>query len=326
MPAFVFSERIAFIIMLNWIVIGVGDIATRRVIPAIQEEARSCLYGLVTREPAKASPYQTHVWPTLEEALADASVQAVYVATPVFLHAPQTILALKAGKHVMCEKPMAMNEAEARSMVQLAEEKDLTFGVAYYRRAYPKVVRAKQLLAAGAIGKPVLAELTCHEWREQKPGARSWLLDPAQAGGGPLYDIASHRIDVLNFFFGRPLRAIGYLSNAVHHYAVEDNATLMIEYGEGVRGVVDVRWHSKVRRDECRIRGTEGEMDLSPLNGPELVYPGGHENIPNHANVHLPMIENFVDAVENGAPLLASGAAAYWTDWITEQAQRTASR
>jgi len=307
--------------MLNWIVIGIGDISTRRVIPAIQSEPQSCLYGLVTSDPAKAAPYNAHVWPTIEAALTDPGVQAVYVATPVFLHAPQAIHSLRAGKHVLCEKPMAMNEAEARSMVQTAEETGRTLGVAYYRRAYPKVLRAKQLLDAGAIGKPVLAELTCHEWREDKPGHRSWLLDPAQAGGGPLYDIASHRIDVLNFFFGQPLRASGHLSNAVHHYPVEDNATVMIDYAGGVRGIVDVRWHSQVRRDECRIRGTEGEMDLTPLNGPELIYPGGRENIPNHANVHAPIIENFVDAVLGKASLLSSGASAYWTDWITQQAQ-----
>jgi len=88
------------------------------------------------------------------------------------------------------------------------------------------------------------------------------------------------------------LRATGYLSNAVHHYAVEDNATVMIDYAGGVRGVVDVRWHSTVKRDECHIRGTEGEMELSPLNGPELIYPGGRENLPPHANLHYPIIEN----------------------------------
>src|SRR5713101_8074484 len=139
--------------MLNWIVIGIGDIAIRRVIPAIQAEARSHLYGLVTRDPAKAAAYNTRAWATLDEALGDRAIDAVYVGTPVFLHAPQTIQALRLGKHVLCEKPMAMNEAEARAMVHAAEERGKMFGVAYYRRTYPKVLRAKQLLAAGAIGK-----------------------------------------------------------------------------------------------------------------------------------------------------------------------------
>jgi 1,5-anhydro-D-fructose reductase (1,5-anhydro-D-mannitol-forming) len=309
--------------MLNWIVIGIGDIATRRVIPAIQSEPRSCLYGLITRDPAKAAPYDARVWTTLEEALSDPAVNAVYVATPVFLHAPQTIQSLRAGKHVLCEKPMAMTEAEARSMVEVAEETGKTFGVAYYRRTYPKLQRAKHLIEAGAIGKPVIAELTSHGWMDEKQSDRNWLIDPAKAGGGPLYDIASHRIDVLNFLFGQPLRATGHLSNAVHHYAVEDNATVMIDYDGGVRGLVDVRWHSKVKRDECRIRGTDGEIDLNPLNGPELIYPGGREHLPPHTNLHYPMIENFVDATLGKAPLLASGVSSYWTDWVIEQARRT---
>jgi 1,5-anhydro-D-fructose reductase (1,5-anhydro-D-mannitol-forming) len=310
--------------MLNWIVVGIGDIAIRRVIPAIQSEPRSRLYGLVTREPAKAVPFNVRVWATLDEALGDPAVQAVYVATPVFLHGVQTIQSLRAGKHVLCEKPMAMNEAEARAMLDAATGSGKTLGVAYYRRTYPKVQRAKQLLEAGAIGKPVLAELTCHDWFDGK-GDRSWLVDPVKAGGGPLYDIASHRIDVLNFFFGQPQRVRAHLSNAVHHYAVEDNATVMIDYEGGARGIVDVRWHSKVKRDECRIRGTDGEMNLTPLNGPELIYPGGRENLPPHANLHYPLVENFVDAMEGKAPLLASAASSSWTDWVTEQARRMES-
>ncbi len=308
--------------MLNWIVIGIGDISIRRVIPGIHADPRSRLYGLVTRDPAKAVPYNTRAWNTLDEALSDPAVEAVYVATPVFLHAPQAIQSLRAGKHVLCEKPMAMNEAEARSMVQIAEESGRTFGVAYYRRMYPKVQRAKELLAAGVIGQPVVAELTSHGWFDENESHRSWLIDPAQAGGGPLYDVASHRIDVLNFLFGQPGHVTGHLSNAVHHYAVEDNATVMIEYPGGVRGIVDVRWHSKISRDECRIRGTDGEMELSPLNGPDLIYPGGRENLPPHANLHYPMIENFVDAVEGKANLLASGASSFWTDWVTARARK----
>jgi 1,5-anhydro-D-fructose reductase (1,5-anhydro-D-mannitol-forming) len=307
--------------MVNWLVIGVGDITIRRVLPAIQAEPRSHLYAIVTRDPAKAAPYGALVFTRLEEALADSAIDAVYVGTPVFLHAPQTIQSLHAAKHVLCEKPMAMDEAEARGMTAAAEQSGKIFGVAYYRRCYPKLQRAKQLIAEGAIGRPVFAELTNHMWFDGT-GNRGWLFDPAKAGGGPLFDVASHRIDVLNYLFGVPERAVGLRSNAVHRYAVEDNATLLIEYPGGVRGMVDVRWHSKVPRDECRIRGTDGEMEMSPLNGPDLIYPGGREKLPAHANLHYPMIENFVDALEGKSQLLASGATAYWTDWVTQQVRQ----
>ena len=94
---------------------------------------------------------------------------------------------------------------------------------------------------------------------------------------------------------------------------------MLIEYESGVRGIVDVRWHSKIIRDECRIRGTDGEIEMSPLNGPDLVWPAGRENLPAHPNLHYPMIENFVDAIEGKNDLQASGATSYRTDWVTQQ-------
>jgi len=309
--------------MLNWLVIGIGDITTRRVIPAILEEERSTLHAILTRDPAKASPYSARVFTDWDKALEDAEINAVYVASPVFLHAPQTIASLHAGKHVLCEKPVAMNYPEACAMVEAAQAAQKTLGVAYYRRTYPKLHRARELLAEGAIGQPVLAYICCHDQLPTSGGERHWLLDPEMAGGGPLYDIGSHRIDVLNFLFGEPKAVVAQLSNAVHATPVEDCATLLIEYQSKVRGIVDVRWHSRVNRDEFRIIGTEGEMDLTPLNGPPLAYPGGREELPTHPNVHYPCIKNFVDAVLDGAPLLASGANSIWTDWVTQEAMES---
>ena len=307
--------------MLRWLVIGIGDITTRRVLPAIRQEARSQLAGIVTRDPAKASPYGVPAWRSLEEALAGCEADAVYVATPVALHAPQTIAALRAGKHVLCEKPVAMDYAEARSMQQAAVEAGKTFGVAYYRRMYPKVERARELMAAGAIGRPVFAEATCHSWFHPEGSPRAWLADPKLAGGGPLYDIGSHRIDLMNYLFGKPVRVDGQVSTLVQSVPVEDNATVMIEYEGGVRAIVDVRWHSRVERDEFRIRGTEGEIELSPLNEGRIVYPGGEQDLPAHANIHYPCVANFVSAVLDGEPLRSSGESAIVTDWVTSRIQ-----
>ncbi len=306
--------------MLKWLVVGIGDITTKRVIPALQEEKRSELWGIVTRDPKKAGPYKARVFTNLEAALQADGANAVYVATPVFLHAPQTIASLKAGKHVLCEKPVAMNYAEARSMVEAAHAAGKTLGIAYYRRAYPKVARAKQLLEHGAIGRPLLAYITCYEWRSLDEVQRAWQFDPALAGGGPLFDIGSHRIDLLNFFFGQPQCVTAHLSNAVHSMRVEDCATVLIEYAGKARGIVDVRWNSHVKKDEFRMIGTDGEMDLTPLTGSNLVYPGGREDVPPPANLHFPCVENYVAAVLDGAALLASGESSIWTDWATEKA------
>jgi 1,5-anhydro-D-fructose reductase (1,5-anhydro-D-mannitol-forming) len=311
--------------MLKWLVIGIGDITSKRVIPAIQAESRSELTGLVTRDLRKAEPYGVPAYSDLASALSQSGAHAVYVATPVFLHAPNTIDSLRAGKHVLCEKPVAMNYAEACSMQLAAEKTGLTLGIAYYRRTYPKVNRALELIQKGAIGLPVLAEANCHSWFHPD-GPRDWFIDPGRAGGGPLYDIASHRIDLMNYFFGQPLKVAGLLSNVVHKTAVEDAATVLIDYESSVRAVIDVRWHSRQPRDDFRVHGTEGMMDLSPLNGPSLVYPGGSEDLSPHANLHYPCVEDFVSAVLDGRPPRASAKSSIWTDWVTAQVMSAAGR
>ncbi|MBI3209664.1 MAG: Gfo/Idh/MocA family oxidoreductase [Candidatus Solibacter usitatus] len=311
--------------MLNWVVVGIGDIATRRVLPAIDLESRGRLYGVVTRDPEKGRRYSENVWTSLDPALADPQVDVIYLATPVALHAPQTIAALEAGKHVLCEKPVAMHYQEAKSMEEAAARSGRVFGVPYYRRCYPKVQRAKQMIADGVIGRPVFAEASNHGWFDAADGFRGWLVDPALSGGGPLYDIGSHRIDLFNYLFGTPVRVTGQISRVVHARPVEDSATVLIEYENGVRGVVDVRWHCRSERDELRITGTDGVLDLSPLNSPELRYPGGVEHLPIHANIHYPYIENYVSALVDGTPLISSGRTAMVTDWVTEQVMRAAS-
>jgi 1,5-anhydro-D-fructose reductase (1,5-anhydro-D-mannitol-forming) len=311
--------------MVNWLVIGVGDITSKRVIPAIQEEPRSRLYGILTRNPRKAETYGTKVFTELEDALGDPDIHAVYVASPVFLHHPQTIAALKAGKHVLCEKPTALNFGQACDMQATAEREKRVYGVAYYRRLYPKILRTRDLLVTGEIGRPLICEAHNHYWFAPQDGFRAWLLDPEKAGGGPLFDIACHRIDLFNFFFGKPLSVTAQMSNAVQRdWRVEDNATVMIEYSNHVRCMVDVRWHSKVPRDDMRIIGVNGQIELSPVNSPLLLHTGVREDLPSHKNLHYPCIENFVNAVLEGSALASSGKTAMVTDWVTEQAVASA--
>jgi len=305
--------------MLSWLVIGIGDITRKRVLPAILAEPRSRLAGIVTRDPAKAAAYGVPSWTDLTTALAESDATLVYVASPVFLHAPQTIESLRAGRHVLCEKPMAVNYAEAAAMQKASEETRHTLGIAYYRRMYPKVDRARELMEAGAIGRPVFAEATAHDWFNPLDSQRAWLADPKLSGGGPLRDTASHRIDLMNYLFGKPIRATGEVSTLVQPLDVDDNATVVIEYEGGVRGVVDARWHSRVVRDEFRVRGTEGELDLSPLNGPELVHPGGVENIPAPSNLHYPCIADFVSAIEREILPRSYGESALAAEWVMSE-------
>jgi predicted dehydrogenase len=307
--------------MIRWLVIGIGDIARRRVIPAILAEPRSRLQALVTRDPQKAAAYPgAEVFTNLEVALLATPIDAVYVASPVFLHAPQTIAALSAGKHVLCEKPTALNLADAQSMLAVARVHQRLFAVAYYRRLFPKLIRSRQLIASGAIGQPLLAEANCHEWRtnDLPDQPRSWLFNPSLAGAGPLFDIACHRIDAMNFLFGEPASSTGLLSNAVLQAPVEDSATVLIQYSLGIHAVVDVRWNSRIERDQFRVIGTDTEINLDPLGGPILRIGNREESLPAHDNIHYPCIENFVSAILDGAPLACPGEQALWTDRVLQ--------
>ena len=147
-------------------------------LPAILAEPRSSLTGLVTRNPAKAEPYGVPCWTSLDVALAEQECDAVYVASPVFLHAPQTIASLRAGRNVLCEKPMAMNYDEALSMQSAAEETGQVLGIAYYRRMYPQYSPSEVFFAATTASRSwraaiVEAELSCLGQTVRRPDRSS---------------------------------------------------------------------------------------------------------------------------------------------------------
>lgn len=318
--------------VVRWAVVGVGDITKARVFPAIQADSRNRLRAVVTRNPERSREVcerfgAERICGNLEEALSDPQVDAVYVATPVSLHYAQTMASLEAGKHVLCEKPTAMGPKEVEAMIATAKAADRLFGVSFYRRLFPVLARVRELMREGVIGQPIFAWVCHHAWNNEEILAhRAWLFDPAHSGGGPLMDVGSHRIDLLNYLFGEPRLTGAGITRQTQNtpgFHVEDSATLTMEYnGEfgPVRAVMDARWNSKVFRDEFRVIGTEGELDVMPLNSGKLRYPGGEELHPPHDNFHLPMLRHFVDALVDGVPLISSGETAIWTDRMMAEA------
>jgi len=148
--------------------------------------------GIVTRDPAKAAPYGVPSWESLEAALAACPAEAVYIATPVFVHAAQTIAALRAGRHVLCEKPMAMDYQQAVTIEQAAEETGRTLGIAYYRRMYrsgagARTARPRRRRASGFrrgyISRLVLPGRRRAEWLldRRRPAAGRCTISPAIA-------------------------------------------------------------------------------------------------------------------------------------------------
>lgn len=226
---------------IRWGVIGAGGIARRRTIPEGIVPARNAQLVAVfnptqaTNE-AVAAQFGARAVQSLDELL-DAGVDAVYVASPPAAHHDQVLACARAGKHVLCEKPLGMCVAEAEAMLAVCARARVRLGTAFMMRFHAQHRAACQLIQEGALGKPVFgrAQLSC--WYPPLPGA--WRQDPATGGGGSLMDMGGHCIDLLEMFFG-PVHCVScFTGRSVHSYASEDSAVAMLQFANGALGTVD---------------------------------------------------------------------------------------
>jgi predicted dehydrogenase len=238
-----------------------------------------------------------------KELLQDAEINAVYVATPVHLHAEQTIAAAEAGKHVLCEKPMALTSAQCSRMIAACRAAGVKLEVAYYRRFYPVLRRIREVLASGQIGVPVLTQINAFERFNPEPGEpRAWFLDPQLAGGGPMMDFGCHRIEVLLSLFGPIADVTGFTDNVLFRgRAVEDTAAAFFRFDGGPRAVLSVTHAAAESQDTLDIFCSSGSLHVSVLNRGDLriVSEDGErrEQHPPHRNLHQPLVEDFIAAV-----------------------------
>jgi predicted dehydrogenase len=294
--------------VVRWGLIGCGDIAAKRVAAALRDTSGSSLVT-VARAKAELAPefaqrHGARRWHAdWRDVLGDGEVDAVYLATPVRVHAEQAVAAAEAGKHVLCEKPMASSVAECERMIAAARRHGVRLGVAYYRHHYPMVARLRELLASGEIGRPVLAQVQVFEPFDAAPGeARSWLLRKADAGGGPMMDFGCHRIEVLLHLLGPVARVTGFPANVrFHDRDVEDTCVAHMRFASGAEAVLTVTHAAAERRDTFELYGSEGSAHVPVLNDGllRIVSARGprEERHPPHPNLHQPLVEDFVAAV-----------------------------
>lgn len=237
-----------------------------------------------------------------QKMLGDEEIDAVYIATPVHLHAAQAIAAAEAGKHVLCEKPMAMNAAECDQMIDACRSNKVKLGVAYYRHFYPVVERLKAIIKAGEIGAPVLAQINAFE--QFNPAAddpRAWFVKKQLSGGGPMFDFGCHRIEVLTNIFGPITEVKAMTANVVFDREVEDTASALFRFERGGCALLAVSHAAGEPKDSLDIFGTQGSIRVSILNEGKIRVTGKlgerYEAHPPAANLHAPLIENFARAV-----------------------------
>jgi len=302
--------------VVRWGLIGAGDIVRKRVAGALRDAPASELTAVSRARAELAAGFAKEVgarrWYADWRALvADSDVTALYVATPVHLHAEQTIAAAEAGKHVLCEKPMAMTASECDRMLAACRASGVTLGIAYYRRLYPAVIRVKEIIASGEIGQPVFAQMNAFERFDPEPGhPRAWLLQPSMAGGGPMMDFGCHRIEVLINLFGTVRHTTALTANVAVDRAVEDTAAVLLRFASGPCASVTVTHAAHERQDTLRIFGTRGSTHIEDLNAGVVRVRTETERLYAHppaANAHQPLVDDFVDAVLTGCQPAVTG-------------------
>ena len=302
--------------VVRWGLIGCGDISRKRVAPALRDSP-FCELVAVSRARAElaesfAREFGARRWcAEWQELLTDYEVDAIYVATPVHLHAEQTIAAAERGKHVLCEKPMALSVADCDRMIAACRANDVKLGVAYYRHFYPVVRRVKELLDSGDLGVPVVVQIKAFEWFDPSASdPRAWLIKKSLSGGGPMFDFGCHRIEVLLDVFGEVRDVKATLANTFFFdREVEDVATAVFQFERGTCGTLTVTHAAREPQDTFDLYCTNGSIHIPVLNEGKMrvITDGGErtETHPNAMNIHQPLIEDFANAVlENRDPVV----------------------
>ncbi len=226
---------------IRWGVIGSGGIARRRTIPEGIAKASNAVLVAVHDVNAKANAevaaqFQANAADSIETLLGG-EIDAVYVATPAHLHFEQVTQCAKAGKHVLCEKPLGMTVDEARRMIATCRQAGVQLGTAFMMRFLSQHQAALRLIQEGGLGRPTYARAQLSCWYPPIEGA--WRQDPATGGGGSLIDMGGHCIDLLEMFFGPVRRVSCFAGNLVHAYKSEDSAVAMLAFENGALGTVD---------------------------------------------------------------------------------------
>lgn len=249
---------------IRWGVVGSGGIARRRTIPeGIVPAANALLVGVYDVNPKAnaevAQAFGVKAFQSLEELLA-AEIDAVYIATPVFAHHEHVIRCLQAGKHVLCEKPLAMTVQEGQEVAALAQACKVQLGVALMMRFQSQHQAALKVIQAGKLGRAVYgrAQLSC--WYPPMEGA--WRQNPSQGGGGSLVDMGGHCIDLLEMFFGPVASVCCRVGSLVHNYASEDSAIAMLVFESGALGTVDTFFciPDESSQNVLELYGSEGSI------------------------------------------------------------------
>ena len=306
-------------------IIGCGKIAQVRHIPEYAATPHTEVYGFydinLARAEELAEKYNGKAYASYEELLADPAIEAVSVCAANHVHAEITVAALKAGKHVLCEKPMAVTLEECEAMVAAARESGKYLMIGQNQRLAKAHAKAKELIEQGAIGK-VLTFRTIFghggpETWSIDPGSNVWFFDKTKAAMGAMADLGIHKTDMIQYVLGSKIvKTQAVLSTLDKKDAtgsligVDDNAICIYQMENGIIGTMTASWTYYAAEDNTTvIYGTKGELRL---------YDDPKYSV-QQINADGTRIDYQIDQIQTNDNQTASGVIDLFVDCLVEK-------
>ncbi len=320
--------------MIQWGFIGCGSVTEKKSGPAFSKVDGSRVVAVMRRDADKAKDYAKRHgigkwYSDADELINDPEVTAVYVATPPASHAKYAIAAMRAGKPVYVEKPMATTYYECKEMIQVSKETGVPCYVAYYRRTLPYFLRVKQLIDDGILGdiSTVQIRFAIPPYdTDYNRDTLPWRVKKDIAGAGYFFDLASHQLDLLDFLLGPIKNATGFTGNIAGLYDVEDTVSATFQFESGVSGSGSWSFVAPqgIRVDTIEMVGTKGTLSYSTFGftNIELETSEGEKAYieENPENIQFYLIESIVNHLNGkGGEVVSDAVSAARANWVMEQ-------
>lgn len=293
---------------LQWGVLGVARIALNAVIPAIQRSANGHLIAIASRTPGKADETAGRLGiprghGSYEALLADPEVEAVYIPLPNSMHREWTIRCAEAGKHVLCEKPLALTAADAEEMIAACRHRGVVLMEAFMYRFHPRTLRVAELAAQGALGEVRLVRAS-FTFRVRSP--ENIRLQP-DLGGGSLYDVGCYGVNASRMLLGEPTSAFAF--GRIGASGVDEVLGAVLRFEGGPVAVIDCGLVLS-RREEVEVVGGSGRIVVPTAFLPGVADAELHMFVDQDRTVltipgvdqYQVMVEHFAEAVRNDLP------------------------
>jgi len=299
----------------GWGLIGASTIAAEHMISAIRAQAGHDVVAVASSSSERGRAYaERHAiaasYDSVDALLADPAVRAVYISTTNELHRDQVIAAAATGKHVLCEKPLALNLDDAAAMVKACRDAGVVMATNHHLRNAATHRKIRDLIREGAIGKPLFARVFHAVYLP--PHLQGWRLDKPQAGGGVILDITVHDADTLRFILGaEPIEAIGMSQSAsMAREGLEDGVMAVLRFDNGVLAQLHDAFTVKHAGTGIEVHGELGSivgrnvMTQQPVGEVALRTASGERVVPvAHENLYVRGVASFCAAIRGeGAP------------------------